>query len=311
MTLRMVFVCSLFLSALTATGGEKPRLHLTGNPSVDFFSNPNLLSAQLSLSDTIIADQPYTSLKEEKSPWLAGLLSLGVPGAGELYTKSYLKAALFIAAEATSWIVAYSYNKKGDKQTDKFHDYANLHWSAQRYALWSYNNIGDLSNNQLSNANYDPVPDGEDPDCGPPFDCVVWSELNRMERDISSSGFNGYTHQLPHYGEQQYYELIGKYDQFSRGWDDADQGPPSSLPLRSNSQRFYEYAKMRAQANNYYDVAGTFVSVAVINHVISALDAYWSATRYNKALHAEVKMRMQPTRFGLVPVTEAKLSYTF
>ncbi|OLD76256.1 MAG: hypothetical protein AUI33_05000 [Ignavibacteria bacterium 13_1_40CM_2_61_4] len=140
-------------------------------------------------------------------------------------------------------------------------------------------------------------------------------ELNRMERDISSvlSPPTGFTHQMPYYGEQQYYELIGKYDQFSRGWDDADlralaQG---DLPIKSNSNLFYQYAAMRAKANNYYDVASTWVSVVVVNHIVSALDAFWSATRFNKSLHADVKMRVQPTPFGIVPVTEAKIQYTF
>ena len=68
---------------------------------------------------------------------------------------------------------------------------------------------------------------------------------------------------------------------------------------------------MRANANHMYDIAGTWVSVAVLNHVVSALDAYWSATRYNSALRAEVKMRLQPTLYGLVPVTEARVRYNF
>jgi hypothetical protein len=317
MVVRTVFVFSLFLLALSALGGEKAKLHLTGNSSVDFFSNPELLSARISISDTTPVEWTTPSLEREKSPWLAGVLSLGVPGAGELYTKSYFKAAFFFAAEAASWIVAYSYNKKGDRQTDLFKAYANEHWSALRYALWTYNYRSDLSNGHIlpgdtpSGVPYDPVPDGEFADCGPPFECVSWNELHRLESDIAAADFNGYTHQLPAYGEQQYYELIGKYDQFSRGWDDADQSAPTGIPIHSNSKRFYEYAQMRADANNFYDVAGTFVSVAVVNHIVSALDAFWSATRYNKVLHAEVKMRLQQTQFGLMPVTQAKVSYTF
>ena len=154
---------------------------------------------------------------------------------------------------------------------------------------------------------------GQYVDCPPPFGCVKWIELNRLERDISAAPDNGYTHQLPYYGAQQYYELIGKYDEFSRGWDDADLRPiaQSDLPLRSNSQKFYQYAEMRAQANNQYDIASTWVSVAVVNHIVSALDAFWSATRYNNSLHAAVRMRVEPTRYGVAPVTEARVEYRF
>ena len=68
---------------------------------------------------------------------------------------------------------------------------------------------------------------------------------------------------------------------------------------------------MRAKANDYYDIASTFISVAVINHVLSAVDAFWSATRYNKALRAEVKVRMKLTPLGLTPMPEAKFTYEF
>jgi hypothetical protein len=68
---------------------------------------------------------------------------------------------------------------------------------------------------------------------------------------------------------------------------------------------------MRAQANNQYDIASTFVSVAVVNHIVSALDAYWTATRFNNSLHASVKMRVEPTQYGVVPVTEARIEYRF
>lgn len=249
----------------------------------------------------------------EKSPLLAGALSLALPGAGEFYSNSYLKAALFLAVEATSWSVAYTYNKKGDRQTTDFQNFADMHWSAARYANWTQENASTLNPAITDPSSYHIFPNGQYVDCPAPFDCVRWGELNRLERDISAAPANGYTHQLPAYGAQQYYELIGKYDEFSRGWDDADLRPisQSDLPLRSNSQKFYQYAEMRAQANNQYDVASTWVSVAVVNHIVSALDAFWSATRYNSSLHADVRMRVQPTRYGVAPVTEARVEYRF
>jgi hypothetical protein len=310
----LVLCCLLFPLALPA--GEKPAVHLTGNRQVDFFGvgEPALAPAGRTVS---LQDLPAADERREKSPWLAGALSLAVPGAGEIYTENYLKGAIFFAAEAASWIVAYSYDKKGNDQTAVYKEYADAHWAADRYADWTLAHLGALNASILTSPDdyrdriYD-NPDSEPP-CGPPFECINWAELNAMERDIAAGGNNGYTHSLPYYGEQQYFELIGKYEQFSRGWDDSD--PSSSLensvPIRSTSARFFEYAKMRAQANNYYDVASTFVSIAVLNHILSAADAYWSATRYNKALHAEVRMRMQRTLYGYVPLTQARFRYDF
>ena len=135
-----------------------------------------------------------------------------------------------------------------------------------------------------------------------------------MERDIADGVLNGYTHTLPYYGEQQYYELIGKYEQFSRGWDDSgDRNPEleNNVPIRSTSNRFYEYAQMRARANDQYDIASTFVSLAVVNHVLSAIDAYWSVTRFNKSLHAAIRVNMAMSPAGAVPVTTANFRYDF
>ncbi len=304
-----------------ARGGEKPQVHLTGNPGVDFFSAYRTPQAATALPPLAPDDGPGGGV-DEKSPVLAGVLSLAFPGAGELYSKSYVKAAIFAAVEVTSWAVAYAYNKKGDDETAAFEAYANQHWSASKYVNWTLNNLGvlvpppntpnqqDWGDRIYGAGNYDPA---DPPVSSPPYRDMSWPEINAMEDVVRSQPDNGFTHLLPAYGDQQYYELIGKYDQFSRGWDDApdDFLSPSDLPLRSNSKRFYEYARMRAHANEQYDVAGTFVSVAVINHLVSAIDAIWSASRFNANLHADIKMRVQPTMYGVAPVTEARIRYDF
>jgi hypothetical protein len=165
-------------------------------------------------------------------------------------------------------------------------------------------------------ADYDPS--GPNP---PPFRDLDWNELNLMEDAIGLAappGGNGYTHRLPDYGVQQYYELIGKYPEFSRGWDDNPAfGTPgyliqsTDLPVKNVSPRFNEYQLARAEANHQYDVASTWMSVVIVNHVLSALDAYWSATTYNKTLRAEAHMNLIPTNYGMVPYTELKLAYAF
>jgi len=327
MVARYIIPISLFFLTIAAFAGEKPQVHFTGNPRVDFFG---ISPASLSLADTnpppIARTMENSQTEEEKSPWIAGILSLAVPGAGEAYTKNYIKGAIFLAAEVVSWVTVLDYNKKGDNQTQYFQDYANAHYSVVRYANWTLDNLGVLhpspalpmTREQYNTKIYGTDQLGDE-SSGPPFSIVNWAELNKMEQDIANGVLNGYTHSIPYYGEQQYYELIGKYDQFSRGWDDANRDPsapldadnPGSQVIKSNSKRFYEYAKMRAQANNYYDVAATWMAVAVANHILSALDAYWSATRYNSSLHAGLNMRLQNSPLGLIPVTEASIRLDF
>ena len=45
----------------------------------------------------------------------------------------------------------------------------------------------------------------------PPWERIVsWSQLNAAEEEYAELG----SHKLPPHGEQQYYELIGKYHQY-------------------------------------------------------------------------------------------------
>jgi hypothetical protein len=307
-----------------AAAGERPAGGLpagtvTVNPRLDLFGVLAPVPAAAGPGGPVLFQATGEDAPGEKSPWLAAVLSLAVPGAGEVYAGSYIKGAAFFAAEVTLWGFAYSYNKEGDQLTEEYHAYANEHWSATRYADWTLANLGNLNPYITTTADeYRALiyPDDEvypAPPCDPPFSCVNWKELNDMERDIANGVLNGYTHTLPYYGEQQYYELIGKYEQFSRGWDDSPNvDPPGTVnPIRSTSERFFEYAKMRAHANDQYDVAATFVSLAVVNHILSAIDGYWSVTRFNKALHASVRVNLEASPYGRVPVTTANFRYDF
>jgi hypothetical protein len=305
--------------------GEKPLPLLTGNAKIDFFGDRLSPPPLMLLQDTTSTYLDHSAAAKEKSPWLAGALSLAIPGAGEVYSQQYIKGAAFFALEAVSWFLVYKYNKEGDKQTQAYEDYANAHWSATRYTEWTLDNIGVLSSGTLTRQQYesrvftaDYDPNGPNP---PPFKDLDWNELNLMEDDIGLAappGGNGYTHRLPDYGVQQYYELIGKYPEFSRGWDDNPAFGTSGyliqstdLPMKNVSARFNEYQLARAEANHQYDVASTWMSVVIVNHVLSALDAYWSATTYNKTLRAEAHMNLIPTNYGMVPYTELKLAYAF
>jgi hypothetical protein len=312
----------LAASACSVLGGENPTRYVSGNPRVDIFGSPQIGPTRSAAAAWSPASDstPYLGTgspeSEAKSPWLAGALSLVIPGLGEVYTKQYVKGAAFFLADVAFWSLAYSYDKKGDRATDDFQNFANTHYSAARYADWTISNLPVL--NSTLTRSPDSYRAGVFPDdvvdCGPPYGCMDWDSLNQMERDIASAPYpNGYTHVMPAYNQQQYYELIGKYDEFSRGWDDADLSPitTNDLPIKSNSKEFYEYAAMRADANHWYDVAGTYVSIAVVNHVLSAADAFWSATRFNKDLRAEVRMQLTPTPYGLQPSTIARFSYRF
>jgi hypothetical protein len=264
----------------------------SGNARIDF-------SAPAVIAPAFQEGPADASNASRKSPWLAGGLSLILPGAGEFYTESYLKTGLFLAAEAALWLLAYSYDHKGDRQTDFFQNYANAHWSVVSYAQYA------LSHYAPSGGNYQVIIPGTQGD--PPWMRVNWSELNRMESDIAATAPGQYySHNLPQYNTQQYYELIGKYPQFNQGWDDA---PASFTYGNQLSAELLYYSGERGKANTYYTTASTFVAIAFVNHVVSAVDAALSAGSYNRGLHASVGSQTVPSYGGYTAVPVFRLSW--
>jgi len=299
--IKKIFILTVSILSLTFSQ-EKTDVYLTGNPKVDFFGNPIELTKSTRTVEPKLNEPPIWESGVEKSPWLAGLFSLLVPGAGEIYTENYTKGAVFIGVEITSWIISGIYNNKGDKQTAWFKDYADKHYSAVKYAEWVWRFVDVLAPG-LDTSQYHLFYRTPDSTCGPPFSCLHWSELNRLEGEI-----DGFTHRMPYYGEQQYYELIGKYKQFSKGWDSED---AYDLEWHYPNEQFFYYGREFNKADKYYKVADMCVAVIVANHIISAVDAFWSASKYNKKLQAEVRMKMNPTPYGYLPAAEANITYTF
>ncbi len=225
-----------------------------------------------------------TPQADKKSVFLAGLFSAAIPGTGELYTKNYWQSALFLGIEAASWVINIKYNKKGDDQTTFFEGFANEHWSVMRYATWIETNLDKICPNPETvdkcrvkfQSLYKPG--------SQPWEQIDWAKLNEIESLIGSGGGKGqaFSHVLPHYGLQQYFELIGKYPQFSQGWDDSDQNTNGDF-YDKVTEKFKYYSIERGKANDYYNMASTFASVIVINHIVSAIDAVLLAHFYNKA----------------------------
>ncbi len=266
-----VLVLVAFVSLNIFSQNAEDRIVLSGNLAADSkilfnnYSEPN--SPQFS----------YPA-EDKKSPILAGVMSLLIPGSGEIYTEEYLKAGIFLALEAAIITTAVVYDGKGDDKTTEFQNYADDYtnpdhnWSVLKYAEWLITYEQGDPNMILSN----------DPNI-PPWEQVDWDLLNAAETG---------SHKLPPHGEQQYYELIGKYHQYSSGWNDFTGGGDKN----QISPNLIYYSGMRGEANDFYSVASTAVIGIYVNHFLSALDAVWSATQFNKDL--AVKVRLENVQFA-------------
>jgi len=258
---------------------------------------PEALTGSLYFDNEIAFQETKDSLqnqplqgKEYKSPILSGAMSLVLPGAGQFYNEDYWKAALFLAVEAAAITIAVVSDNKGDQQTETFESYANEKWDAGKYARWTIDNLDDhlksVIGHDHSSEEYTDLFLDEN------RTVVNWDVLNELEQDIGG----WYSHQLERFGEQQYYEMIGKYPQFNPGWDDFDES--SNFTYTHSRQdpvtpHFNDYSDQRGQANDYYNTASTAVTIVVINHIISAAEAAWSTSRYNKKLDVNVSLENQ------------------
>lgn len=267
---KMLFLIIIFIINVDSFGQENISFTQTGNLSFD---------AKQVLESYKESNLPQIVLQNEnkKSPFLAGILSLLVPGAGEIYSEEYLKAGIFIALEAAVITTAVIYDGKGDDKTTEFQNYADAYnnpdhnWSVVKYAQWlvqyEHNNDQDLLNRIIISSD----------ETLPPWQRVNWTELNAAEKG---------SHKLPRHGEQQYYELIGKYHQYSSGWNDFTGGGNKD----QLSPNFLFYSGMRGEANDFYSVASTAVIGIYVNHFLSALDAVWSASQFNSDLAVKVRL---------------------
>ncbi len=268
----------------------------------EVFSGILSLDAQKSLenSQSINFDN-QNSVINKKSALASAGLSLFLPGAGQFHNGDYWKTAVFLAVETAGIVTAVIYNNKGDDQTTHFQDIANSNWSVNRYAQWSLDNAqrlsSGISDDQIANFNANMFTNG----------AVNWNVLNDLESAIGLQSSSGYSHRLRAFGEQQYYEMIGKYDQFNPGWADFTEDPNNPFTYGDAvTGMFTSYSHQRGIANDFYSTSKTAVIIVILNHVISALEAAWTTSRYNKKL--EAKVSLETKNIGFVKVVYPQLN---
>jgi hypothetical protein len=271
------------------------------------------------------------NLKDYRSPKLAMLLSLVVPGLGQVYIgkgSNYVKAGAYVAVEAAIIGVSAYYFNKFDAKLGQAKNFANSNYS--------YTSMIDYYSNLY---NFFKVNNGMPDD-------VAQSTLNDIYFDTltdSTSSFarwynfhNGQAHPT-----QDYYNSLQE-SKYMHGWKDVEptldeiglvsQGDT----IRNASYRYYyqrdtnstsylvnlidrqtgmivgggdhqygfsqeqrDYNALMTSANSFYRT-GTYVLFCILlNHVVSAVDALISAKAYNDDLLGKQTMWqhifLQPT----------------
>lgn len=238
--------------------------------------------------------------RKRKSPLKAFLFSLALPGLGQWYNGSRLKPFAFLGAEAAAWGLYSKWHGQGNDRTADFEAFNRTHWSRDsyenKYLQWTY---GVNDDDSLS---------------GP-----IYFEISHHLPDDNN--------------DQQYYEMTGKYDQFSWGWKDAtlndstidDYGPgnapprilgePGDTPFSANRLL---YEDMRKEANDSFGRANKMIIASMLNRLTSAFEAYFSARSFNNQItnsfgdFGQIKMRPSMKSYhSSLDTPYIKLTYQF
>jgi hypothetical protein len=205
-----------------------------------------------------------------KKPGIGVLLSLAVPGAGHLYAGEK-RGWINIGVDVVSWAAYLRYRDLGKSKEDEFEDYADAHWD---YGRW-------LSQGQTAGC----------AECfpGTPEDSLILAFRDR--------------------NRQHYYEDIGKISTYFYGWDDWAQNNPGDPADRGESANRLYYRGMRNHSNNFLKNSRYSFTAAMVNRVISAVDAFRILKRratpqLGENTHLRIQFRTKPfseeTRLGFV-----------
>ena len=293
MAAKTIFVLLIFTSMIFA--GDKNLIPWKG--TAELMNSSKELNANTKAYAFADAKPHFKDeISEKKSPGLAFGLSLVIPGTGQYYNESYWRSALYAGIEIFSWTMVAVYNSKGADEDAVFRQFADEHWDEvvywakvyQKAKLEEYNSFPDLPEYGWDVTVQPDLPAGILPDWindGFYDTYLVDLYLQNYLRDIETDVATYYTHILPSTKTQQYYEMIGKYSrQFGNAWDDAvfDKMYDGYQNIITPNNK--EYYDMRNLSNDYYDIAGNWLSVILVNHLVSGLDALLTARSINKKI---------------------------
>lgn len=254
-----------------------------------------------------------------RSPVVAGVFSGLVPGAGEFYAESYWRSALFLVAEIALWSTTIYYQNKGRQGERDFVAFADArradgtaNWDAVRFAERMseiYTGSGFINPNVPNAA----LIRQRAAELGTPERLNEirnrdFRFLNDFERIAVASTGATLSHTLPQYGAQQYYELIGKYSEYAIGWYDYDVSKLTNR-FEIHSAVYLDYAAMRGAANDDLKTASNFISLIVLNHALSILDAVIATNQYNDKIRTSIQFQQDAMTQTIYPSASVAVSF--
>ncbi len=267
-----------------------------------------LPSHSLSEEASSFADAPRTK------PGVAFLASAILPGSGQALNGKWGRAATYFLIDALGVAFYIDQNNKAERRERAYENYGDQNWSVLAYSQWlvEYSRTNGIANGFDDPDGLEDLVFGKTPTWGnTPAD---WdSELLPILRQVEvrtpfyyDNGFiaSTFSHVVQDYGSQQYYELMSKYYQFQPGWRDFHEtrlsqgaGHVYQYPWDATmaTANFIEGRDRAQQFNDNYRTAGNILTLMMVNHIVSAFDAYFTVQLKNSRLEAEANMLSNET----------------
>ena len=296
--LGLLVMVGVMIGAQNAHGGD-----ITDDSTRVLMTRASIKAAMLyevpAIASELNATSPIRARK--RSVGAAFGMSALVPGLGQAYNKQWGKAIGAFVLEAAIITSSIVWRNQGNDLERDYQLFAHASWDPAKYAQWlnDYSSFIEVEVNPIA------VPSAIDFQRPEAWSDQEWQEVLSFFdqiQDIERQMYHietgaAFSHTLPDFSEQQYYELIGKYYQFAPGWSDypdwLDQsGTPNAAidpsmtgtdgESRPNvSDTFFRYADDHAYANDVLRRASRVSGLLILTHLVSAIDAAISAKLHN------------------------------
>lgn len=265
--------------------------------SVDLTGTPKLLVPILNRA-YISRNQKYNYDESQIGSSASSFFSsLFVPGSGQVTQKNWWRAGIFMALEATGIYLAVSNRNNAVNGERNYEQFINNNWSVVEYSNWliNYHEVNGINNPYIDDLKAEIAGQSAAYDNQIDWNVVTISLLRNVERNTpfittDQQAANNFSHTLPNYGSQQYYELVAKYFQFQGGWRDFNSfhNNIGNTGIFFNerfmidrtgataSTFFFDAADMASAFNQDYRDSRLFASLLIANHILSAFDSYFS-----------------------------------
>lgn len=260
--LSSVLVSGLLLSLAPASGG-RGILH-----TFPEYASPLPVVQVVGDTDTSVLGV------EEKFPARGLILSLVLPGAGQWYAGSKWKAVMFAGVELAGLAVRHQFVQRGEEFRVDFERFADEHWFLKDWMVYT-NSLRAFDETKYSDVMIS----------GTHHIRIIMPDDSIVTSDTLESLV--YDERMKSIRNSEFYENIGKYDQFVAGWDDTglrnggqswwdlekDTGDSTEWIVMTKNKK--SYLKLRKDHNTALKWAGYVVSAIMFNHIVSAVDAFW------------------------------------